>query len=100
MSAEATPEPPAVASCFPALVPATAGTNCSGGPPQSPPHTQLQGSGEGGPQKLQGWTASRALGLSASAAGTRQPGALRSPAHSRLIAHAAQGRLAAVTNAS
>lgn len=42
MSAEPTPAPQVAVSCFPALVTATAGTDCSKGPPKSPPQTQLQ----------------------------------------------------------
>lgn len=67
------PAPHAAVSCFPALVPAPAGTDCSKGPPKSPPQTQLQS--PWGRERLQkrGWRASWALGCSASVAGSRRP---------------------------
>lgn len=57
---------------FSSTFPATAGTDCSKGPPKSPPQTQLQS--PWGRERLQtrGWRASWALGFLASVAGSQR----------------------------
>lgn len=94
MSAESAPAPHAAVSCFPALVTA-ARPSLFQRTSEKPTSTQLQSpAGTEGPQQ-RGWTAIQPGTLSKRGRHTQQPVALSS-----LIAHAAQGRLAAVTNAS